>query len=747
MSPTVQKITKHMDTMLHVMSSIDGEIANTFQPDALEKVANTVSGVESAFNNTGRVVAGVNGSLNDVNINFNTLQLEADSVTNSVSNWQDKLKTVNSGLDLVKKGIGAVKAVANQAFSYLEAYDVKRSAEMQLELVMKNQGNTLDEYNMILDKASQMQNTTAIGDTAFIGAAAEISNYLTETEAVMAMMDTFADYATGMTGKPSVDAKEAVELAAQLGNVLGGSFDELTKKGFTLTDMQKEIISNGTEMERVAVVADVIGESWDGFAEAMANTPMGTLEQTKNIISNMNAEIGEGLYPAVLRLNQGLLEVLGNGMLEAPIQAITGGFTTIMQLIDRFAPLVLSILNFLSEIYLFVEPLITIIIEVFGLLADGLEWAVNQIGNALDFIQDNILLFIGVLSILGAALLYTLVPAIISTITTLGIKIGMMLGLVVVTNAQALATGAATVAQHGFNTALWASPWTWIIAAIIAVISALIYFSDAAGVVGGIIFTVVTYIAKILLWLATPFVIIAEFVANVFRNPAEAIKMLFINAFNAVLEGLAVLASGIDWTINKFAKFFSWLGLDFGISSDIAGTIRGWKMDIETSDEYISYMDKLDDLQEKMCLDAAFDAGFNTFKDGADNIKDAVSGLLNFGDGHEEKMPEDPWTADDTFGGFAPPSGVGAGAGKLPDVGSVENVGSVDKIKDDVSITEEDLRYLKDIAKLEYVNKYTTAKVELHATFGDVHETADANVILETIQDGMRQSLDNHLRG
>lgn len=60
---------------------------------------------------------------------------------------------------------------------------------------------------------------------------------------------------------------------------------------------------------------------------------------------------------------------------------------------------------------------------------------------------------------------------------------------------------------------------------------------------------------------------------------------------------------------------------------------------------------------------------------------------------------------------------------------------SVGKIKDEVEITDEDLKYLKDVAKTEFVNKYTTLRPELKVTFGDVHETADVNGILDAMED------------
>lgn len=61
------------------------------------------------------------------------------------------------------------------------------------------------------------------------------------------------------------------------------------------------------------------------------------------------------------------------------------------------------------------------------------------------------------------------------------------------------------------------------------------------------------------------------------------------------------------------------------------------------------------------------------------------------------------------------------------------NLDSVGKIKGDVKITDEDIKLLKDIASVEFMNKYTTLRPEMNVTFGDVRETADVNGILDTI--------------
>ena len=68
--------------------------------------------------------------------------------------------------------------------------------------------------------------------------------------------------------------------------------------------------------------------------------------------------------------------------------------------------------------------------------------------------------------------------------------------------------------------------------------------------------------------------------------------------------------------------------------------------------------------------------------------------------------------------------------------------GKVDSV-DDVSISDEDLKYMKDFAEQEYVNKFTTATLapNVNISFGDVHETADAEALKGRIQELLEEEL------
>jgi hypothetical protein len=55
------------------------------------------------------------------------------------------------------------------------------------------------------------------------------------------------------------------------------------------------------------------------------------------------------------------------------------------------------------------------------------------------------------------------------------------------------------------------------------------------------------------------------------------------------------------------------------------------------------------------------------------------------------------------------------------------------KTKGEVSISEEDMRFMRDLARVQFINKITTLRPSVNARFGDVRETADVNKIIGAI--------------
>ena len=320
------------------------------------------------------------------------------------------------------------------------------------------------------------------------------------------------------------------------------------------------------------------------------------------------------------------------------------------------------------------------------------------------------------------------------------------------TGAEASATAAATAAQYGFNAALLACPITWIIILIIALI-ALFYaavaavnkfagtsvsatgiicgvFMVAAAFIGNLFVALINFVIDIFVVLWNFIAAFANFFGNVFNDPVGAIARLFFDLVDTVLSLLQSLASAID-TI-------------FG--SNLAGAVQGWRDSLggwvdSTFGQGEEIMAKLnaEDLHlDRFEYSSAWDAGYS------------------FGEGIYESIANfDPSSLFDTnvpgAGDYADLSGYGSDLGGLGGIGSgVDDIaGNTGAIADSMDITEEDLKYLRDIAEQEAINRFTTAEINIDQSGmqNNISNGMDLDGVISGLTEGVNEAIDSMAEG
>lgn len=320
---------------------------------------------------------------------------------------------------------------------------------------------------------------------------------------------------------------------------------------------------------------------------------------------------------------------------------------------------------------------------------------------------------------------------------TKGIHIAMAIAQMIhaaATGALTAATAAEIAAQNGLNAALYACPIVWIIVLIIALI-ALFYAAVAAvnkfagtsvsatGIICGAFMVALAFIGNIFvaLWnlVVDVFVLIynlvatvANFIGNVFTDPIGAVCRLFFDLADTVLGILQALASAIDAI--------------FG--SNLAGSVQGWR------DSLGGWVDdtfgKGDEIMAKMNAD---DMKLGRFEYGA-----AWDAGYSFGEGIDESVANfDPSSLFDTnipgADDYANLGNYGSGIGGIGS-GVDDIAGNTGKIADSMDITEEDLKYLRDIAEQEAINRFTTAEITIEQTN---HNTVSGKMDLDGIVSGL----------
>lgn len=296
---------------------------------------------------------------------FSRVKRSIDETTASAERLGGKL----SGLGGIVSGVVAafsVAALKNKIDDFIGLFNKQHEVEMQLAVVLKNQSADKDSFNMLREEASRLQGMTTFGDEALLAGAAELGTYLSEPEALKSMMSTLTNYAAGMGGI-NVDPRQMVEYATGLGKALDGHFEGLNKKGFILSDAQKEIIRNGTEMERVAVINDVIAQSWDGLAESFASTPEGKIIQINNKFGDIGETIGGILIPSVVKAKNAVAAFIDKFIKNGGVK----GLTTVVNFMISALIMGLNILGagfeFVGNNWSWIEPILIGALSIFGM--------------------------------------------------------------------------------------------------------------------------------------------------------------------------------------------------------------------------------------------------------------------------------------------------------------------------------------------------------------------------------------------
>ena len=314
------------------------------------------------------------------------------------------------------------------------------------------------------------------------------------------------------------------------------------------------------------------------------------------------------------------------------------------------------------------------------------------------------------------------------------------------------ATWAQTTAQYGLNAAMYACPIVWIIILIIALI-ALFYaavaavnkfagtsvsatgiicgvFMVAAAFIGNLFVALINFVIDIFVVLWNFIAAFANFFGNVFNDPVGAIARLFFDLVDTVLSLLQSLASAID-TI-------------FG--SNLAGAVQGWRDSLggwvdSTFGQGEEIMAKLnaEDLHlDRFEYSSAWDAGYS------------------FGEGIDESIANfDPSSLFDTnvpgAGDYADLSNYGSDLGGLGGIGSgVDDIaGNTGAIADSRDITEEDLKYRRDIAEQEAVNRFTTAEisVDMSGMQNNISNGMDLDGVISGLTEGVNEAIDSMAEG
>ena len=373
----------------------------------------------------------------------------------------------------------------------------------------------------------------------------------------------------------------------------------------------------------------------------------------------------------------------------------------------------------------------------------------NTLASIGAFISDNWSIIAPIVyGVIAALIAYAAISGIVAAVNGV-----MALSASVHAAAEAMQAGAtftATAAQSGLNAALMACPLTWIILLIIAVIAAIFAVCNAIakmtgvansgfGVITGGINVVIQFfknlglsVANIALGIGNAIAALASNMMTAFHNAICNVQSWFYNLLSTALT----VIEGICAALNKlpFVEFdYSGISSAADDYASKAAEAAGNKEDYKSiGDAFNEGMSTFDTFQDGWAADA-----FNAGASWGDGVADKVSGMFSM-DNIDLTGGVDTSMLSNDFANNAAQTAAN----------TADTADSAGRIADSVDISKENLKYLRDIAETEAINRFTTAEIEVTMNNNNtVSSDMDIDGMVDHLSAGVLEAMEQAAEG
>ena len=292
-------------------------------------------------------------------------------------------------------------------------------------------------------------------------------------------------------------------------------------------------------------------------------------------------------------------------------------------------------------------------------------------------------------------------------------------------------TAAASAAVFTFNSALLASPITWIIM-LIAVVIGLLY--GVVAIINKVTGSSISATGLICGAIAVAGAFIGNTVIGLLNALIQYIWAIFVAPFLGIVEWILNVCNGGfnsfgDAVANLIGQIIGWF-LNLGkVVTTIIDAIFGtnWTAGLESLQSSVTAWGKNENAitldKNAPTIDYRFEYGdaWAAGNDFGKGIDDKISGMFNMGGPGDASGFDLSSIADNT--------GLTA-----------DNTG---KTADALAVTEEQLEYLRDIAERDAINRFTTAEVKIDMTgmTNRIDGSADLDGVISQLTEGFTEAL------
>lgn len=225
----------------------------------------------------------------ELGMELGNLESVMEAVSTVTKKTTASIAAVMTKMEYAVNAIGRLQATMR---TLTDTYAIQQEAETQLATAMRNtMGATDSQIQAIKDLCSAQQELGVIGDEVQLQGAQELATYLSRTETLKKLIPVMNDMVAQQYGL-AASGENAVNIATMLGKVMNGQVGALSRLGYSFDEAQKAILQTGSEMERAAVLAEVVNQSVEGMNAALRNTSTGAAKAMSNSLGDMVESLG-----------------------------------------------------------------------------------------------------------------------------------------------------------------------------------------------------------------------------------------------------------------------------------------------------------------------------------------------------------------------------------------------------------------------------------------------------------------------
>lgn len=688
-----------------------------------------------------------------------------NAVNLTVASMDDMRQTMNA--DMGTAGIDGVRDEINQATMAMD----------ELNAAMQDSISGQDRFNQEIQegtrRADGLMGTIKKVAGAYLGIQTlgrviELSDTMTQTTA---RLDLIVDdggsveelqnkiYASAQNSRGSYLA--TADAVSKLGMQAGDAFSSNDEMIMFTELLNKQFVNAGTSVQGIDSVMLQLTQSM-AAGKLQGEELNAVLDNAAPIVQNIQQYLEEvqGIDAGNIKelASEGIItaDVIKNAMfyasdeINAKFESMPMTFGQVWQSVQNsalvaFQP-VLKRMNDIANSEAF-QTFANGAVNFLTTLANIAVWVFDLMISGVQFVADNWSVISPIVYGIVAAL--AVYAAYLGIVKALELASAAAKGVMAVAEfihvaalaAQTGATISATAAQMGLNGAMYACPIVWIIMLIIALIAIFYAAVGAVNKFAGTSVSATGLITAAFAMLAASvmnlFVVPAwnaiatfvNFIGNVFNDPIAAVKVLFYDMCLTVIGYITNLAHAIEDLLNKIP----------GVTVDITSGLDSFYSGLEEAQQkvkdesgWVEYMGRMDYADYSEWGNAAYDFGAG--------VDDAISNF-SLSDIFGEADIPNPEDYTSGLGNVLADSGIGDNLGSI--------AGDTGAIKDSMDITEEDLKYLRDIAEQETVNRYTVAEVsvDMSGMQNTVKNGQDLDGFMSDLTDAVNEAVDSITEG